>query len=189
MAPVYAGTRRRGRDPLGADNFYQRSRDGGGDATPLGQTYQALDESLHRLEAELDVFSDKIPEVESVVRRARQVRDDLKFIVNQSDRNFVYWLKRRGRGVYLQASDVDVSELLNKKLFDKVETCVLTSATLSSNGSFNFIRDRLGLDRAEDRHAARAVGVRLRKTGDHLPAKGDARPALAPNICSLRRAR
>ena len=131
------------------DNFYQRSRDGGGDATPLGQTYEALDESLHRLEAELDVFSDKIPEVESVVRRVRQVRDDLKFIINQSDRNFVYWLERRGRGVYLQASPVDVSELLNKKLFDKVETCVLTSATLSSNGSFNFIRDRLGLDRGK----------------------------------------
>ncbi|MEO6051952.1 MAG: helicase C-terminal domain-containing protein, partial [Pyrinomonadaceae bacterium] len=51
----------------------------------------------------------------------------------------------RGRGVFLQASPVDVSALLQEKLFDKVETCILTSATLSTNGSFNFIRDRLGL--------------------------------------------
>jgi ATP-dependent DNA helicase DinG len=69
----------------------------------------------------------------------------LDFIVKQGDRNFVYWLERRGRGVFLQASPIDVSSLLQEKLFDKVETCILTSATLSSNGSFNFIRDRLGL--------------------------------------------
>ena len=81
--------------------------------------------------------------------RVARCRDDLKFIVNQADHNFVYWLERRGRGIFLQASPVDVSELLNKKLFDKVETCVLTSATLSSNGNFNFIRDRLGLDRSK----------------------------------------
>lgn len=138
-----------GRYPLVADNFYQRNREGDRDATALGHAYHELDGSLARLQTELDVFSDKIPEVEAVVRRISQARDDLKFIVNQADRNFVYWLERRGRGTFLQASPVDVSDLLNKKLFDKVETCVLTSATLSSNGSFNFIRDRLGLERSK----------------------------------------
>ena len=48
--------------------------------------------------------------------------------------------------MFLRASPVDVSELLRGKLFEKVETCVLTSATLSSAGSFNFVRERLGLD-------------------------------------------
>ena len=138
-----------GRYALGSDNFFVRDRSGDQNATPLGQAYQELDGSLSRLQAELDVFSDKIPEVEAVVKRVAQVCDDLKFIVKQSDRNFVYWLERRGRGVFLQASPVDVSDLLNKKLFDKVETCVLTSATLASNGNFNFIRDRLGLDRSK----------------------------------------
>ncbi|HEX5835998.1 MAG TPA: ATP-dependent DNA helicase, partial [Pyrinomonadaceae bacterium] len=36
------------------------------------------------------------------------------------------------------------------KLFEEVPTVVLTSATLSSGGNFNFIRDRLGLDTADD---------------------------------------
>jgi ATP-dependent DNA helicase DinG len=138
-----------GRYPLLADQFFVRDRGGDQSVTPLGETYHALDDSLSRLQTELDVYADKVPEVDSVVRRIAQARDDLKFIVGQADRNFVYWLERRGRGVFLQASPVDVSDLLNKKLFDKVETCVLTSATLSSNGSFNFIRDRLGLDRAK----------------------------------------
>lgn len=133
-----------GRFPLLADAFSQRTIDDD-HPTPLGEAYKALDDSLLRLETEVDVYSDKMPEAESVVRRIRQTRFDLGFIVKQPDRNFVYWLERRGRGVFLQASPVDVSSLLQEKLFDKVDTCVLTSATLSTNGSFNFIRDRLGL--------------------------------------------
>jgi ATP-dependent DNA helicase DinG len=48
--------------------------------------------------------------------------------------------------MFLRASPIDVSTLLQEKLFDKLETVVLTSATLSSNGKFDFIKDRLGLD-------------------------------------------
>ena len=48
--------------------------------------------------------------------------------------------------MFLRASPIDVSTLLQDKLFDKTETVVLTSATLSSNGKFDFIKDRLGLD-------------------------------------------
>ncbi len=134
-----------GRFPLLADAFANRGADGDDDLTQLGEAYHALDEALSRLVTEIDVFSEKIAEADSVVRRIKQTRSDLKFIVEQADRNFVYWLERRGRGFFLQASPVDVSALLQEKLFDKVQTCILTSATLSTNGSFNFIRDRLGL--------------------------------------------
>lgn len=133
-----------GRFPLPPDAFSTHTVDGER-PTPLAEIYQALDEALGRLEADVDVFSEKLPEADSVVKRVRQTRFDLGFIVKQADRNFVYWLERRGRGTYLQASPVDVSSLLQEKLFDKVDTCILTSATLSANGSFNFIRDRLGL--------------------------------------------
>ena len=134
-----------GRFPLLAEAFATRGSDGDQHLTALGETYHSLDEALKLLESEVDVYSEKIPEAESVVKRIKQTRFDLDFIVKQADRNFVYWLERRGRGVFLQASPVDVSELLQEKLFNKVETCILTSATLATNGSFNFIRDRLGL--------------------------------------------
>ncbi len=136
-----------GRFPLLTDEFETRGSDGETHSTPLGEAYQVLDEALARMETDADIFSEKLPEAESVVKRVKQVRSDLSFIVKQADRNYVHWLELRGRGVFLQASPVDVSSLLKEKLFDKVDTCILTSATLSSNGSFNFIRDRLGLDR------------------------------------------
>ncbi len=135
-----------GRFPLLADEFSNRTTKGEQQPTPLGEAYFALDSSLQRLEASLDGFAATIPEAESLVRRTRQTRFDLDFIVTQAERNYVYWLEKRGKGIFLRASPVDVSELLREKLFEKVETCILTSATLSSGGKFNFIRERLGLD-------------------------------------------
>jgi ATP-dependent DNA helicase DinG len=119
-------------------------------ANALSDSYRALDGALNRLETTLDVLKDAPADAESIVRRTRQLRFDLNFIVKGEDQKFVYWLERRGRGVFLRASPIDVSGLLQDKLFEKVPTVILTSATLSSAGNFKFIRERLGLDQAEE---------------------------------------
>ena len=135
-----------GRFPLLPNAFAQKSRDGDIEPTILGEAYFALDSALERLETGLDVYAEKMTEAESLMRRVRQTRFDLDFICTQAEKNYVYWLERRGRGMFLRASPIDVSTLLQEKLFDKVETVVMTSATLSTNGKFDFIKDRLGLD-------------------------------------------
>jgi ATP-dependent DNA helicase DinG len=122
----------------------------GGEGDSGVTPYHALDNALNRLETTLDVLKDPPADAESILRRARQLRFDLNFIVRADDKKFVYWLERRGRGTFLRASPIDVSALLQDKLFEKVPTVVLTSATLSSAGNFNFIRERLGLDEAEE---------------------------------------
>ncbi|HYP51488.1 MAG TPA: ATP-dependent DNA helicase, partial [Pyrinomonadaceae bacterium] len=135
-----------GRFPLVQGAFAQRTKTGEIEATPLGEAYFNLDNALERLETTLDNLKDDTSEIESVVRRARQTRFDLDFICTQAEKNYVYWLERRGKGIFLRASPIDVSALLQDKLFDKTETVVMTSATLSSNGKFDFIKNRLGLD-------------------------------------------
>jgi ATP-dependent DNA helicase DinG len=135
-----------GRYPILEDVFSYRTKAGDNAPTQVGEAYHFLDEALGRLVSTIDRFADTIPEVESLIRRTKQTRADLDFVVHQAEKNYVYWLERRGKGMFLRASPVDVSEMLREKLFEKVETCVLTSATLSSSGSFNFVRERLGLD-------------------------------------------
>ncbi|MFN2512038.1 MAG: ATP-dependent DNA helicase [Pyrinomonadaceae bacterium] len=139
-----------GRYPIVPGTFANRSSSGEINPTPLGDLYMALDGALARLETTLDALKDKPAEVENLVRRIRQARFDLQFIVTGADKKFVYWTERRGRGFFLRASPIDVSDLLEDKLFGQVETVVLTSATLSSAGNFAFIRERLGLNKAED---------------------------------------
>lgn len=135
-----------GRFPLVPNAFAQKTSSGEIQATPLGEAYFALDSALERLETAVDVHAEKLPEAESLLKRARQTRFDLEFVCSQSEKNYVYWLEKRGRGMFLRASPIDVSTLLQEKLFEKTETVVLTSATLSTNGKFDFIKDRLGLE-------------------------------------------
>jgi ATP-dependent DNA helicase DinG len=139
-----------GRFPIVPGTFAKRNRDGDYEATPLGDLYMTLVGAITRVETTLDAIHDKPADIENLVRRLRQLRFELEFIVTGSDKKFVYWIERRNRGIFLRASPIDVAGLLQDKLFDEVPTVVLTSATLSSGGNFAFIRDRLGLDTADD---------------------------------------
>ncbi|HEX5703894.1 MAG TPA: helicase C-terminal domain-containing protein [Pyrinomonadaceae bacterium] len=118
-----------------------------------GAPSDALDKALYRLETTLAILKDPPPDAENILRRTRELRFSLSFVVKADDQKFVYWLERRGRGVFLRASPIDVSGLLQDRLFEKVPTVVLTSATLSSAGNFRFIRERLGLDESEEMFA------------------------------------
>jgi ATP-dependent DNA helicase DinG len=139
-----------GRFPLVPGTFARKNQRGEVEATALGESYLSLDGSLQRMDATLDALRDQPPEVENLVRRIRELRFNLEFIVAGDDKRYVYWLERRGRGLFLRASPIDVSTLLQDKLFERVETIVLTSATLASAGKFTFVRERLGLPEEAD---------------------------------------
>ena len=143
-----------GRYPVIPGTFARKSAKGELEATPLGELYVVLNGAIERAETTLDALKEKTADTENLIRRLRQIRFDLQFIVTGADKKFVYWLERRHRGVFLRASPIDVAGLLQDKLFEEVPTVVLTSATLSSGGNFSFIRDRLGLDTADDLIAA-----------------------------------
>ena len=66
------------------------------------------------------------------------------------DPAFVYWIERRGRGCFLQATPIDVSSLMAARLFDSLNTVILTSATLAVGGTFEFAGKRLGLHNARE---------------------------------------
>src|SRR5687767_8131961 len=128
-----------------------RPQDAG--APDAGAPHNALDNAFYRLETTLAILKDPPPDAENILRRTRELRFSLSFVVKADDQKFVYWLERRGRGVFLRASPIDVSGLLQDRLFEKVPTVILTSATLSSAGNFRFIRERLGLDEGEEMFA------------------------------------
>lgn len=134
-----------GRFPLARGEFAERTITGDEQPTPLGESLVALNDALKHLSTRADEHSDRSPEAESVVKRIKRTIADLIFVTTQPDHNFVYWMERRGRGVFLQSSPVDVSQILASRLFQRDGTAILTSATLSTGGGFGFIRSRLGL--------------------------------------------
>ncbi|HXW18294.1 MAG TPA: DEAD/DEAH box helicase, partial [Candidatus Acidoferrales bacterium] len=109
------------------------------------EVYDGLTEGLKRLETELAALPKKPDEVINVARRANEIRRELEFLLEGQERNYVYWYERRGKGVFLAATPIDVSEILREKLFDQFDTVVLTSATLAVAEHFDFLKQRLGL--------------------------------------------
>jgi ATP-dependent DNA helicase DinG len=86
----------------------------------------------------------------ALVRRSGALRDELRFLMRASDDDYVYFVEFRGRGTFLRASPIDVSAIIRDLLLDKMRTTVLTSATLTVDGAFDYIRDRLGIVRADE---------------------------------------
>lgn len=83
-----------------------------------------------------------------LVRRAQDLAARLRFFMESQDPAYVYWVERRGRGCYLQSTPIDVSTLLEEKVFNAIDTVVLASATLSVAGNFDFVQQRLGIRHA-----------------------------------------
>jgi len=135
-----------------------------------GEEFIALNQSLNRLGAELEQLPQKPEEVFAISRRAQQLQVQLRFVMENEDPNTVFWIERRGfRGtggsrrkssaelpaagrnnVFLQATPIEVGQILRECLWSKLETAVLTSATLAVGGGFEYIRQRLGLDHARE---------------------------------------
>jgi ATP-dependent DNA helicase DinG len=77
--------------------------------------------------------------------RTQALAAETAFVLRAEDDAHVYFVETRGRGVFLRATPIDVSERLRELLFDRVRAAVLTSATLAVDGGFQYMKDRLGL--------------------------------------------
>ena len=113
------------------------------------------DEAAGHLIASLSVFEGALAQVENpsedmqtLTRRAAELRDQLQFLLRANDPDYVYFLELRGKGVFLRASPIDVSAIVRDVLLQRNDGSILTSATLTVDGSFDYIRGRLGLDHA-----------------------------------------
>jgi ATP-dependent DNA helicase DinG len=152
-----------GRQPFtGREEFLETS----------GDLYMAVRTTLRRLEAEMEALKG-IDEAQGLKKRVARLRSELEFLLESNANNMVYWMERRisgapapsttsiqgsaarsarhqARTTFLQATPIDVSELLSELVFETIPTVVLTSATLTVQGGFEHMRKRLGLSEARE---------------------------------------
>lgn len=118
------------------------------------EAYDALASALKSLETEINAITQKPEELVRMSRRSFELRQELSFLFESNERNFVYWYERRNKGVFLTATPIDVSQILRERLFEQFDTVVMTSATLTVGGRFDYIRARLGVDHSRDQTLA-----------------------------------
>lgn len=117
---------------------------------PPGEPYHKLLTQMSVIEKALEGLPSQSDAVDSLCRRCRELHDELIAILESDSTEQVYWYEARGRGVFLWASPIRVSSILADRLFARVDTAILTSATLSTGGNFHFIRSRLGLVKCKE---------------------------------------
>ncbi|MDQ7093956.1 helicase C-terminal domain-containing protein [Desulfosporosinus sp. PR] len=92
--------------------------------------------------------ADEVEELSYVInthqRELQEIQDTLALAINIADPRQVTWLERSSR-LYLKTSPLEVSDILKEKIFSRLDTVILTSATLSIANSFNHFLQDIGL--------------------------------------------
>ena len=117
-------------------------------AEALGEPGAGLIDALQALEATIRLAKDIPEDLLSIARRIADIRDQLLLLLRADDPEFVFFVELRGRGVFLRAAPIDVSGIVRELLLDRMQATVLTSATLAVEGSFEYVRARLGARKA-----------------------------------------
>ena len=124
----------------------------------LEGVFSKLDK-IRKAVLEMDPSRTDFPVLHSVLDRGLETTSGLMTslirLTENQDPDWVYWMEgeywnpntsREKLILSLHASLVDVAETLNGKFFKRFDHCLLTSATLKVNQSFDYFLRRVGLD-------------------------------------------
>lgn len=118
-------------------------------AARLGPDADALRQELDRLREQSRHLTPLPDDLAAIVARAVGIREDLAVLLAAEDPSFVHFLESRGRQVGLRAAPIDVAALVRDKVIGERIATVLTSATLTVDGRFDYMQGRLGIPDAE----------------------------------------
>ncbi len=90
-------------------------------------------------------------ETANVLQRNAELRQQLTEFVPQPERDGIYWLRRTKRSgdLTLYAAPIHVGERLDSMLYSQKRSVILTSATMSTGGTFEHVLERTGFGGAK----------------------------------------
>jgi ATP-dependent DNA helicase DinG len=93
-------------------------------------------------------------EISAFIRKVNALKDSLDVILGQGLENYVYWVEcpknNKSNKVSINAAPINIGNMLKDALFSSRKPVILTSATLSVQGSFKYFRERTGIAEAKE---------------------------------------
>ncbi|HEY5062016.1 MAG TPA: helicase C-terminal domain-containing protein, partial [Gemmatimonadaceae bacterium] len=126
--------------------------DTAGEIELLADGLQLVRERLESANRPDETVMPLLNEMRAVTRRLQVAGDGLRRALAPSEGEpTVRWIEARGRERAVSVSTVplDLAPILREDLFKRAATTVVTSATLATEGRFDFLSARLGLDDPE----------------------------------------
>jgi len=116
----------------GVDRFYRGCSQLAYDLFDLRQTMDAESEEMNRRQ------------IDGFVAGLMEIVETIDLFLGEDEDRYVRWIEKKGElGLFVAL--IEVGELLQELVFSRMETCILTSATLAVGGSFEFLKNRLSL--------------------------------------------
>ncbi|MEJ2759544.1 MAG: DEAD/DEAH box helicase, partial [Anaerolineales bacterium] len=108
----------------------------------LEQVAQALSEMA---ESGIEEIEDIQSGIINVFRRLVEYQNNINALVFEPQDEQIYWaeISPRRKSVTLEAAPLHIGHLMEKYLWHEKSSVVVTSATLTTNGEFDYIQDRL----------------------------------------------
>ncbi len=113
------------------------------DVSKIGPDFANI---LLMLVSQLRNVKESTEEIKALADRVEDIKNSLEFVLNRNEPGYVYWCETQGRAIFLHASPIDISEDMRRNIFQQVSRIILTSATLSTGNTFNFVKERLGIE-------------------------------------------
>ncbi|MCS6908550.1 MAG: helicase C-terminal domain-containing protein [Anaerolineales bacterium] len=100
------------------------------------------------VELDEDLYTDS----SNLVRRFQEILDNLHSFVFKPEPNKIYWIEVKNNygALSLHTAPLDIGSLMRKHIWNEKTTVVLTSATLTTGGEFDYLRNRLQAEDAEE---------------------------------------
>lgn len=77
--------------------------------------------------------------------RADGLIQSLETIFSHGSPDMLKWYEKKKKSIIFHSSPLDISVTMREDLYEGIDTIIFTSATLSTNGRFDYIRSRLGI--------------------------------------------
>ena len=125
-----------------------------------GETFRMLMISLAEIykgAAELyaeghENLEDVMGDLSNLARRLTEAETNISGMISKPNTGMVYWIEVQPNGnrLSLNAAPLSVASLVEKYLWHEKRAVILTSATLTTHGEFQYLRNTLGADEADE---------------------------------------
>jgi len=99
-----------------------------------------------------DNLEDVIADIGNVARRLTEAEANISGMISKPINGMVYWIEVQPNQnrLSLNAAPLSVGPLIEKYLWHEKRSVILTSATLTAHGEFQYLRNTLGADEADE---------------------------------------
>jgi len=117
--------------------------------TLAGQVHRDITDSF---DEPPEALEDTIGNLGNIIRRLTEAQAYLAALVSQPDSNYIYWVEIQPNNyrLALQIAPLHIGPLMEQFLWHEKSSIVVTSATLTTQGEFEYLKSRLNADEADE---------------------------------------